>query len=396
MTERIYLSPPHLNGSEAKALENTLSTNWVAPVGPQLDKWEEEITNRVEAAACCLTNSGTAAIHLALRALGVGRGSVVFVQSHTHIGSVNPILYLGAIPVFIDSEPGSWNMSPAFLEEAIQALEQGGLRDKLAAKYRVPEEQVQARCILPIHLYGMPAPMDRIMEISGKYNIPVLEDSAEALGSSYNGKPCGGIAQAGVFSFNGNKIITTGGGGAVVARSADLIKKVKYWATQATEPAPHYQHHEMGYNYRMSNVLAGLGREQFRFLGERIAQRQANFTRYMQYFQKTEEYGYQVSFQEEATGSSSNRWLTAVLIDPAKNKGIGPSEIRAALENANIESRLLWKPMHLQPLFAEASFFGDGTSERLFNTGLCLPSGSGLTSSDFTRIFKVLDAVFCS
>ncbi len=380
---RIYLSPPHLSGKETDFLLKVLGSNWIAPIGPELNVLEEEISNLVGSSNCCLLNSATSAIHLMLIMLGVKDGDYVLTQTHTHVGSVNPIVYQKSIPVFIDSEPDTWNMSPEALEEAILSLTNQGKADRIKA-------------IMPVHLYGMPAKLDEILAIAAKYGIPVIEDAAESLGSTYKDKHTGTFGKMGVYSFNGNKIITTSGGGALVSNDKALIEKARFLATQARDKAPHYQHSEIGYNYRLSNVLAGIGRGQMQVLDERIAQRRANYQRYRDYFEDKNQQGYHIQFQEEAEGSYSNRWLTCVLIDPEKNKGLTHEKLRLALEVENIESRPLWKPMHLQPVFKDYVFFGDGTAEQLFNIGLCLPSGSNLTDIDFERIFGVLDKVFKS
>ncbi|MCB0635764.1 MAG: DegT/DnrJ/EryC1/StrS family aminotransferase, partial [Lewinella sp.] len=283
----------------------------------------------------------------------------------------------GARPVFIDSEPGAWNMDPNALEDALRAL-------------KTPKP----KALIPVHLYGMPARMKEILDIAERYGVPVIEDAAEALGSTYNGKKCGAFGTFGILSFNGNKIITTSGGGALVGADEDLIQRSRFLATQARDPAPHYQHSQVGYNYRLSNVLAGIGRGQMEVLPERIAQRRANYERYRAYFGRWNAQGYDIRFQEEQPGMFSNRWLSCILVDPAANHGLTREAIRLALEADNIEARPLWKPMHLQPIFAGAPYFGGATAERLFDIGLCLPSGSNLTEEDFQRIFAVLDALF--
>jgi dTDP-4-amino-4,6-dideoxygalactose transaminase len=311
--------------------------------------------------------------------LDVNPGDAVICQSMTFSASANPIVYQGATPVFVDSEPETWNMSPAHLEEAIIDQLSKGKRPK---------------AIIPVHLYGMPAKMDQIMTIAEKYGIPVIEDAAEALGSHIDGKMCGSFGQMGVLSFNGNKIITTSGGGALLSDNGEWIQKARFLATQARDNAPHYQHSQIGYNYRMSNVVAAIGRGQMEVLDERVKARRDNFFRYKAWFEKANRKGYHIQFQPEPEGYFSNRWLTAIIIDPTQNKGITRETVRLAFEAKNIESRPLWKPMHLQPVFANAPFYGDGTSEKLFEDGLCLPSGSNLTESDFARIFEEMDEVF--
>ena len=380
---RIWLSSPHMGGTENKYISDAFAANWIAPLGPNVNGFEEDVQGFNFIGHAAALSSGTAALHLALILQDIGPGDLVFVQTFTFSASVNPIIYQGATPVFIDSEPDTWNMSPDYLEKAI-------------SRYRVPSTEYPDRkaVILPVHLYGMPANMDAIMAVAEKYNIPVIEDAAESLGSTYHGKHTGTFGQMGVYSFNGNKIITTSGGGALVSEDEALIRKARFLATQARDPAPHYQHSEIGYNYRLSNVLAGIGRGQMEVLPQRIAQRRANHQRYRDYFQKWNDQGFDISFQEEHESSFSNRWLTCILVDPATNQGLTREKIRLALEEANIEARPLWKPMHLQPVFKDYPFFGDGTAEKFFEIGLCLPSGSRLTDQEFKRIIEVLDELF--
>lgn len=380
--ERIYLSPPHQSGVESHHIQKVLESNWLAPVGDELDGFEGDISKLCDQHTCALS-SGTAALHLALVLVGVSVGDYVLVQTHTHIATVNPIIYQGAIPVFIDSEEDTWNMSPEALEQAIDNC--------ISGEYG---ESKLPKAIMPVHLYGMPANMNAIMAIANKHGIPVIEDAAESLGSTYGEKYTGTFGKMGVYSFNGNKIITTSGGGALVSNDEELINKSRFLATQARDNAPHYQHSHVGYNYRLSNVLAGIGRGQMQVLDQRIAQRRFNFERYKKFFDEVNERGYQIRFQEEPNGSFSNRWLTCVLIDPDKNKGVNREKVRLALETDNIESRPLWKPMHLQPVFQQFAFVSTGVSEDLFEKGLCLPSGSNLTDKDFERIFMALAKVF--
>lgn len=391
MTEKkkIWLSSPHMGGTEQKYVTEAFDTNWVAPLGPNVNGFEADLCRYTQAGHAAALSSGTAALHLALILLGVKPGDYVLCQSMTFSASANPIAYIGAIPVFIDSETDTWNMSPIWMEQAVEACMNGSLvmnGKKLLAK--------KPAAIIPVHLYGMPAKLDEIMAIAQKYDIPVIEDAAESLGSSYNGHHTGVFGKMGILSFNGNKIITTSGGGALIADDDDLIQKARFLATQARDPAPHYQHTQIGYNYRMSNVLAGIGRGQMEVLDNRIAQRRANFNRYFDFFQTQVEKGYQITYQQEMPGMFSNRWLTAVLIDPEKNKGLTREKIRLTLDAENIESRPLWKPMHLQPVFEGAPFFGEGTSESLFDNGICLPSGSNLSHEDFDRIFDILRKLF--
>lgn len=378
-TEKIWLSSPHMGDNEQKFVNEAFDTNWIAPLGPHVNGFEEDIQNYNKISNAAALTSGTGAIHLSLILNGVGAGDYVLVQSFTFSATVNPIIYQGAIPVFIDSEEDTWNMDPNALEKAITELMAKGQKPK---------------AIIPVHLYGMPANMDAIMAIGNKYNIPVIEDAAESLGSTYKEKHTGTFGKMGIYSFNGNKIITTSGGGALVSEDAALIQKARFLATQARDEAPHYQHSHVGYNYRLSNVLAGIGRGQMQVLDDRIAQRRSNFERYQNYFAEVNKRGFNIRFQNEPNGSFSNRWLSCILVDPSSNKGITREDIRLAMEEENMESRPLWKPMHMQPVFEKYPFVGSGVSERLFDIGLCLPSGSNLTDKDFERIFSCLDKVF--
>ena len=377
MQSKIWLSSPHMGGNERKFINEAFDTNWLAPLGPNVNGLEKDIArfllpekeNNIHVAAL---SSGTAAIHLGLIILDVKPGDEVICQSLTFSASANPIAYQGATPVFIDSEPDTWNMSPEFLEKAI--------KDRIA-KGKKP------KAIIPVHLYGMPAKMDEIMAIANRYEIPVLEDAAEALGSHTNGKKCGTYGIISVLSFNGNKIITTSGGGAMVAHEPELAEKARFLSTQARDPAPHYQHSHIGYNYRMSNICAGIGRGQMEVLPERVSQRRANFEWYNKVLSDIDA----IHFLKEPDGYYSNRWLTTVLI---KHQAITRETLRLALDKLNIESRPLWKPMHCQPVFKDAPFYGDGTAEKLFEDGLCLPSGSNLTDEERDRILKEIKAVF--
>jgi len=372
---KIWLSSPHMGGKEQEFVKEAFDTNWVAPLGPNVDGLEQDLASFTGAKYAAVLNSGTSAIHLALIMLGVKAGDYVLCQSFTFSASANPIVYQGAIPVFIDSEKDTWNMSPEFLEEAILKLKTHNAKPK---------------AIIPVHLYGLPAKMDEIMAIAKKYDIPVIEDAAEALGSTINGKACGTFGQLGVLSFNGNKIITTSGGGALISDDENYIKQARFLATQARDNAPHYQHSHIGYNYRMSNITAGIGRGQMLVLNERVAQRRANFEFYKKAFAGFEG----ISFVEELPGAYANRWLSCILVDANKTVGVTREDIRLALEKENIECRPLWKPMHLQPVFADAPFFGDGTSEKLFEDGLCLPSGSNLTPQNLDRVVKNIWELF--
>ena len=370
MKDRIYLSPPHMGGSEIKYVHEAFEANWVAPAGPNIDAFERELLAYTNAGHCAALSSGTAAIHLGLVILGVGSGDEVLCSSFTFSGSCNPIAYQGATPIFIDSEPETWNMDPVLLEASILD--------------RIAKDQ-KPKAIIVVHLYGMPCRIVDIMDIANKYEIPVIEDAAEALGSTFLEQKLGTFGDIGIFSFNGNKIITTSGGGALVSMNKKWVQKAKFLSTQARDAAPHYQHSEIGYNYRLSNVCAGIGRGQLEVLDQRVLQRRHIFECYKKAFSNTPG----ISFQEEGAGSFSNRWLTCILIDPTEHK-VGREEIRLALEEHNIESRPLWKPMHLQPVFSKAPCYGGEVSEKLFNTGLCLPSGSALTEADIQRVVDII------
>lgn len=376
---KIWLSCPHMDGREMQFVQNAFNSNWIAPLGPHVDGFEADLQQYLGTGYAAALSSGTAAIHLALIMLGVKQGDEVICQSMTFSASANPVVYQGAVPVFVDSERETWNICPQLMEEAIES------RIRLGKK---------PKAIITVHLYGMPAKMDEIMEIAARYDIPVIEDAAEALGSGIRQRKCGTFGHFGILSFNGNKIITTSGGGALLSASETFIQKARFLATQARDAAPHYQHSETGYNYRMSNMLAAIGRGQMLVLNERVAARRANFERYREYFASLMDYDLQTEFQPEPEGWYSNRWLTILIIDPSRNRGITPEQVRLALEAQNIESRPVWKPMHLQPVFTGAPYYGNGFSNELFENGLCLPSGSNLTATDFERIFTTLDTIF--
>ncbi|MEO9021792.1 MAG: aminotransferase class I/II-fold pyridoxal phosphate-dependent enzyme [Ginsengibacter sp.] len=368
MNSKIWLSTPHIGDNEQKYVKEAFDTNWVAPLGPNVNGFEKDIASylggSVQVAAL---SSGTAALHLSLILLDVQPGDEVICQSMTFSASANPIRYLGATPVFIDSERDTWNMDPVLLEKAI--------KDRMA-KGKKP------KVIIPVHLYGMPAKMNQILGIAKKYEIPVVEDAAESLGSSLHGIRCGTFGEMGILSFNGNKIITTSGGGALVSKNEDYIKKATFLATQARDAAPHYQHSQIGYNYRLSNICAGIGRGQMEVLPERIKQRRANFFYYRDQLKEIPG----ISLLTEPEGFYSNHWLTTILVHPEKTGGVTREDIRLALEKENIESRPLWKPMHLQPVFEGCPYYGNGISEELFKDGLCLPSGSNLTSKELDNV----------
>lgn len=367
---RIYLSPPHLSGEEEKYVREALSTNWVAPLGPHVDAFEREFAITVGSPYALAVSSGTAGLHLALIEAGVGPGDEVLVSTLTFAASVNPICYLGARPVFVDSEPLSWNMDPDLLQEEL---------DKRAREGRLP------KAVVVVHLYGQSADLDPIAAACANYEIPLIEDAAEALGSTYKGRSPGTVGLAGVYSFNGNKIITTSGGGMLVSASEVLVQHARKLATQARDPAPHYEHSEIGYNYRMSNILAGIGRAQLRVLHDRVQARRRNF----EYYRRALADLAGLSFQPEAPWGQHTRWLTCVLIEPDEF-GVDRETVRQALELENIESRPVWKPMHMQPVFRDCPRIRGEVAESLFRHGLCLPSGSNLTESDLCR---VVDAI---
>ncbi|MEQ8242510.1 aminotransferase class I/II-fold pyridoxal phosphate-dependent enzyme [Fulvivirga sp.] len=357
--ERIYLSSPHMGGTELKYIQEAFNQNWIAPLGPNVDNFEKELCAYSGAGHCAVLSSGTAAIHLALIILGVKRGDSVICSSFTFSASANPIVYQGAEPIFIDSEEQTWNMDPTLLEEALE--------DQI-------KEGRKPAAVIFVHLYGMPGKIEEIASICKKYEVPLIEDAAEALGSSYKGQKLGTFGDFGIYSFNGNKIITTSGGGALVSNNGEWIKKARFLATQARDQAPHYQHSEIGYNYRMSNIAAGIGRGQLQVLDEWADKRRAHYGFYKQNLR-----GKGFRFIEEPDKDYySNRWLTTVLVDE-KATGFDRETLRTELEKHNIETRPLWKPMHLQPVFSRYPSYGGKVSEHLFEKGLCLPSGSNLT-----------------
>jgi dTDP-4-amino-4,6-dideoxygalactose transaminase len=361
-----------MSGEEQKFIQQAFDTNWVVPLGPNVDGFEKDLENYIgQNKHIVALSAGTAAIHLALLQLGVGTGDEVICQSFTFAASANPIKYLGANPVFIDSETDTWNMSPEYLKKAI--------KDRIERTGKTP------KVIIPVHLYGMPAKMDEILEIAQKYNIPMVEDAAEALGSTYRGQKCGTFGEFACLSFNGNKMITTSGGGALVCSTNEQKKKTMFYATQARDNAPHYQHSEIGYNYRMSNICAGIGRGQMTVLDKYIARRREIHETYKILLASFK--GVSV-FDNPNEDFQSNHWLTCVLVEP-EIAGFTREDLRLAMEAANIETRPLWKPMHLQPVFADAPFYGDGTSESLFDKGLCLPSSPVLSQENLERVVDV-------
>jgi dTDP-4-amino-4,6-dideoxygalactose transaminase len=363
---RIYLSSPHMSGNELKYVGEAFSTNWVSPMGENIDFFERDLVNYTGAKGAAVLSSGTAAIHLALIILGIKAGDEVLCSTFTFAASANPIVYQGATPVFIDSEEETWNMDPEVLEEAI--LDRLRLGKKPSA-------------IILVHLYGMPAKMDEIMAIANKYEIPVIEDAAEALGSTYKGKQLGTFGAMGVYSFNGNKIITTSGGGALVSDNLAYIEKAKFLATQARDDKPYYQHSEIGYNYRMSNICAGIGRGQMEVIDHRVKQRRSNYQFYSQHLAENPF----INFVDEPEGFFSNRWLTCCVLDADLGYN-AIEEITKLLAKDNIEVRPLWKPMHSQPVFENCPYYGNGVSDKLFIRGICLPSGSNLELEELQRV----------
>ena len=374
---KIWLSSPHMGGTEQLYIQEAFDANWVAPLGPNVNGLEQDLesylSNYTHVGAL---SSGTAAIHLGLILLGVQAGDEVICQSMTFSASANPILYLGAIPVFIDSEEQTWNICPVALEQAIQDRIQKGNKPK---------------AIIAVHLYGVPYQIEAIRNVADKYGIPILEDSAEALGSSYKGQKCGTFGDIGILSFNGNKIITTSGGGAIVTKTKKQKEKAVFYATQSRDNAPHYQHSHIGYNYRMSNICAGIGRGQMEVLDDHVALRRQMHDFYVDIFKGID--GVEV-FSVPNEDYFANYWLSAITIDATKTNGISRESLRLALEGANIESRPLWKPMHLQPIFEKYLYYGGKVAENLFENGLCLPSGSNLGDVDRQRIKNVINQLF--
>jgi len=367
-----------MGGTEQAYIHHAFDSNWISTVGPQIDAFEEKLEKYCHVNHAAVLASGTSAIHLALQLLGVGRGDHVICQSFTFAGSAFPVTYTGAQPIFIDSENDTWNMDPNVLEDSIKSLRASSLK---------------LRAIIPVHLYGMPAKINEIREVAGEYDIPIIEDAAEALGSTFDDNPCGSFGDIGILSFNGNKIITTSGGGALLSNNESYVEKAKFLATQARDPAPHYEHSQIGYNYRMGNVNAAIGLGQMEVLGKRVARRREIWRTYYEEFKDI------FTFQNPEEGLShqpfnpstyqpiqSNRWLTTILTDSFEAR----ETIRLALEDENIESRPLWKPMHLQPVFKDARYFGGNVAEDLFERGLCLPSGTAMTEDDLERVVRII------
>jgi len=367
---RIFLSPPHMGDLEQKYIGEAFASNWIAPLGPHVEAFQREFAATVGVSHALATISGTAALHLALQLVGVGNGDDVFVSTLTFAASVNPVRYLGATPVLVDSERDSWNMDPHLLAQELQE------RAKIG---KLP------KAVVVVHLYGQSADMDPILESCRKYEVPLIEDAAEALGATYKGRPVGTLGRAGVFSFNGNKIITTSGGGMLVSEDRRLVTHAFKLATQARDPAPYYEHSQVGYNYRMSNVLAGIGRGQLRVLSERVAARRRNFEFYAAALGDVPG----IEFMPEAPWGTHTRWLTTAVITPAEF-GSDRDELRQRLDAANIEARPVWKPMHLQPVYRGCTALGGSVAEDLFHRGLCFPSGSNMTADDLERVVSVV------
>ena len=376
MNKQILLSIPHMGDSELEFVKEAFNTNWIAPIGPHVDAFEQEFCQVTGASHGAAVSSGTAAIHLALRLIGVEAGDEVFCSTLTFIASANPIIYQGAKPVFIDSDRTSWNMNPELLREALEHRARIG---------KLP------KAVILVHLYGQSADIDPILEACNQYEIPLIEDAAEVLGAIYKGRTPGTFGKVGIYSFNGNKIITTSGGGMLVSSDQELVAKARFLATQARDPAPHYQHSETGYNYRLSNVLAAIGRGQLQVLNQRVAARRRNFETYFSGLGDLEG----VKFMPEASFGKATRWLTCLTIDP-ELFGTDREQIRQVLSEQKIETRPVWKPLHLQPIFSDCECFGGNVAEDLFARGLCLPSGSNLTNEDLERVIDALKTVYLS
>ena len=373
MKEKIYLSSPHMSdeGYEMNYIEEAFDSNWIAPLGANVNEFEKELAARVGSKHAAALSSGTAAIHLALKAVGVDQGDLVFCQSLTFSASANPIIYQAAIPVFIDSDYDTWNMCPNSLEEAFIKYEKIGQKPK---------------AVIVVHLYGLSADMDKIISICKKYAVPLIEDAAESLGTTYKGQETGTMGDYGIYSFNGNKIITTSGGGMLVSDNEKKIAKTRFWATQARDQARHYQHSELGYNYRMSNVLAGIGRGQLKVLDKRIAKKRYIF----EFYKKELSNLVGLDFMPISDWNEPNCWLSCIILQGR----VRPLDIMEALEKENIESRPIWKPMHLQPFFADYDYVGGDVSEKLFENGLCLPSDTKMTDSDLIRVCQIIKSLW--
>lgn len=377
--KRIYLASPHMGGLEEVFVKEAFDTNWIAPLGANVDSFEKELSEYVGSKTGAALASGTAAIHMALKAVGVKKGDKVFCSSLTFAASCNPIIYEGGIPVFIDSEPESHNMSPVALEKAFKAYEEKGEMPK---------------AVIVVNLYGQSADMDKIMEICKKYNVPIIEDAAESLGATYKGKHSGTFGEYGIYSFNGNKIITTSGGGMLVSNNEEGIAKVRFWSTQARDKARHYEHTELGYNYRMSNIVAGIGRGQLRVLEDRVAKKKEIFETYKEAFKEIED----IEMMPVCEYGEPNYWLTTITLN--ENSKVKPLDIILALEKENIESRPIWKPMHIQPYYKEYDFYSHNdegeisVSEDIFNRGVCLPSDTKMRKEEQERLIGIIKTLF--
>lgn len=369
MADKIWLASPHMSdeGYEMAYINEAFDTNWIAPLGPNVTGFENELAEKVGIKAASATTTGTAAIHLALKSLGVQTGDIIICQSLTFSATANPIIYENAVPVFVDSDIDTWNMSPKALEEAL-------------TKYP------HAKAVMVVHLYGLSADMDKIMEICNRFNVSVIEDAAESLGTYYKGKHTGTIGEYGIFSFNGNKIITTSGGGMLVSNNVEKINKTRFWATQSRDQARHYQHSELGFNYRMSNIVAGIGRGQLKVLDQRVEKKNYIFNFYKKELGHLEG----VSFMPLNDWTASNCWLSVMTL----NGSIKPLDVMLALEKENIESRPVWKPMHLQPFFEKYDYIGSNVSEKLFETGVCLPSDTKMTNEDLMRVCHIIKSLW--
>lgn len=374
LNERIWLSPPHMGGTEQQYITEAFATNWITSLGANVNAFEEQLEAFTQTKKAVALSSGTAALHLALVCLNVQPGDLVFCQSFTFAASAFPIQYMGATPVFIDSEAETWNMDPHLLREALQ-------------HYRAQGKRIGA--VIAVHLYGMPAKMKALLSVCDEFEVPLIEDAAEALGSFYYNEPCGSLGAVGVLSFNGNKIITTSGGGALVGNDTKLIEHARFLSTQAREPFPYYEHEEIGFNYRMSNIVAGIGRGQMEVLQQRVDARRNIY----EWYKKELETVDGISFLKEPEGVLSNRWLSTLLIDETKTHQKNYEYLRQELEKYNVESRPLWKPMHLQPVFATAPAFVNGVSESLFQRGLCLPSGSAMNEEALERVCHLIKTI---
>lgn len=370
--EKIYLSSPHMSGHEQKYIKDAFDSNWIAPLGPNVDEFERELASFVGVKGGAAVSSGTAAIHLALRLLNVQEGDTVFCSSFTFVASANPIVYLGAEPVFIDSEPETWNMSPQALALALHDADKAG---------KLP------KAVILVHLYGQSAKLDEILSLCNRYDVPIIEDAAESLGSTYKGKASGTFGKFGVYSFNGNKIITTSGGGMLISNDVEALERARLLATQAKDPAPHYEHSEIGYNYRMSNILAGIGRGQLEVLEDRVRARRAIYKRYYESLSFIPGF----YFMPELENTRSNRWLTTLTIDENES-GTSSGKLLRTLAEENIEARPMWKPLHLQPLFKGKKYYphskNEDMSQYLFQSGICLPSGSNMLEEDQQRVIQ--------